>query len=117
MPLGYDTRIGDTTFTLSGGQQQLVGLARAIYQQPALLILDEPNSHLDEHGEANLLTTLSRLRDQGKTIVVVSHRAGILKIADRLLIMKDGEVAHLGPRDAVIAELNNSRLMPETQAA
>ena len=106
LPHGYDTHIEDANGALSGGQRQLVGLARAMYGEPAILVLDEPNSHLDEHGEASLLHALQMLRSRGKTIVLVSHRAGILKITDRLLILKHGEIAHYGPRDAVLAALN-----------
>lgn len=117
LPQGYDTRLDESAAVLSGGQRQLVGLARAIYQQPGLLLLDEPNAHLDEHGEANLLNSLQQLRQQGCAIVVVSHRAGILKIADRLMIMNNGEVAHNGPRDAVVAKLNQERQQLNAAAA
>jgi ATP-binding cassette subfamily C exporter for protease/lipase len=109
LPNGYDTKIEDAGAVLSGGQRQLVGLARALYGQPAILVLDEPNSHLDEHGETCLLNALLALRNRGKTIVLVSHRAGILKITDRLLILKHGEIAHYGPRDAVLATLNQKK--------
>ncbi len=109
LPHGYDTRIEDASGVLSGGQRQLVGLARAMYGEPAILVLDEPNSHLDEHGEASLLHALQMLRSRGKTIVLVSHRAGILKITDRLLILKHGEIDHYGPRDAVLSALNQAK--------
>jgi len=105
---GYNTKIAESG-VLSGGQRQLLGFARAIYGEPALLLLDEPNSHLDEHGEASLLACLRNLRQQGKTIVLVSHRSSILKITDQLLIMKGGEIAHYGPRDSVMAELQQAR--------
>jgi len=117
LPHGYDTKINESVGVLSGGQRQLLGLARAIYKQPALLLLDEPNSHLDEHGEANLLTTLLNLKKQGKAIVLVSHRSSILKITDQLLIMEGGKVAHYGPRDSVMAEINKSRQQLTAQAA
>jgi len=117
LPQGYDSRINESAAILSGGQRQLLGLARAIYRQPALLLLDEPNSHLDEHGEANLVTTLLRLKQEGKAIVLVSHRSSILKITDQLLILQNGEVAHYGTRDAVVAELNHARQLLAAQAA
>jgi ATP-binding cassette subfamily C exporter for protease/lipase len=117
LPQGYDSRINESAAILSGGQRQLLGLARAIYRQPALLLLDEPNSHLDEHGEANLLTALLRLKQEGKAIVLVSHRSSILKITDQLLILQNGEVAHYGTRDAVVAELNHARQLLAAQAA
>lgn len=116
LPQGYDTKIADSG-VLSGGQRQLLGLARAIYREPALLLLDEPNSHLDEHGEASLLTSLVNLRQKGKAIVLVSHRSSILKITDQLLIMKSGEIAHYGPRDSVMAELQQARQQLAAQAA
>lgn len=109
LPHGYDTRIEDANGVLSGGQRQLVGLARALYGEPAVLVLDEPNSHLDDQGEASLINALQMLRSRGKTIVLVSHRAGILRITDRLLILNRGEIAHYGPRDAVLATLNLER--------
>lgn len=117
LPQGYDTRITESAAVLSGGQCQLLGLARAIYRQPALVLLDEPNSHLDEHGEVSLLATLLKLKQQGKTIVLVSHRSSILKITDQLLIMRNGEIAHYGPRDTVIAEMNHIRQLLAAQAA
>ncbi|MCB5187939.1 type I secretion system permease/ATPase [Methylobacillus caricis] len=117
LPQGYDTRLDDANAVLSGGQRQLLGFARAIYQQPAVIVLDEPNSHLDEHGEASLLAALVLLKNQGKTIVVISHRSNILKITDTLLIMGNGEIVHHGPRDEVIAELNQARQKLASKAA
>jgi len=117
LPQGYDTKINDSVGALSGGQRQLLGFARAIYRQPALLLLDEPNSHLDEHGEASLLASLLSLKAQGKAIVLVSHRSSILKITDQLLIMDEGRVAHYGSRDSVLAEINKSRQQFTAQAA
>ncbi len=117
LPSGYDTKINDSGSDLSGGQRQLIGLARAFYQKPSILVLDEPNSHLDEHGETSLLGAITSLRNQGKTIVIVSHRNSILKIADTLLIMKNGEIAHYGSRDEVAAELNQAREILASQAA
>ena len=106
LPQGYDSPITESSAVLSGGQRQLLGLARAIYRQPAVVLLDEPNSHLDEHGEASLLASLLSLKQQGKTIVLVSHRSRILKITDQLLILQDGATLHYGPRDSVMAEMN-----------
>ncbi|PKO25958.1 MAG: type I secretion system permease/ATPase [Betaproteobacteria bacterium HGW-Betaproteobacteria-8] len=117
LPLGYDTRVDNSAANLSGGQRQLIGLARAFYRKPAILVLDEPNSHLDEHGEASLLSAITAMKSQGKAIVIISHRHNILKIADRLLIMKNGEIAHYGSRDEVAAELNQAGEIPASQAA
>jgi ATP-binding cassette subfamily C exporter for protease/lipase len=117
LPLGYDTRIDDSGSDLSGGQRQLIGLARAFYQKPSILVLDEPNSNLDEHGEASLLSAITAMKAEGAAIVIISHRTNILKSADRLLLMKNGEIAHYGSRDEVTAELNQSRKPLATQAA
>ena len=106
MPQGYDTRIDEFGLPLSGGQRQLVGLARAIYQEPNIIVLDEPNANLDEFGEAHLLNILQALKSKNKTIVVISHRSGLLKITDDLLILKNGQIAQYGPRDAGVAYLN-----------
>lgn len=106
LPQGYDTRLDEQGLSLSGGQRQLLGLARAIYREPALLVLDEPNASLDEFGEAKLMQLLQVLKEKQTTIVVVSHRSGVLKITDDLLVLKRGEVIHHGPRDAGIVYLN-----------
>ncbi len=106
LPQGYDTRLDEQGLPLSGGQRQLLGLARAIYKEPALLVLDEPNASLDEFGEARLMQLLQALKTLNTTIVVISHRSGVLKITDDLLVLKRGEVLHHGPRDAGIVYLN-----------
>ncbi|MFD1123301.1 type I secretion system permease/ATPase [Methylophilus flavus] len=106
LPHGYDTRLDEQGLPLSGGQRQLLGLARAIYKEPPLLVLDEPNASLDEFGEARLMELLQALKLVHTTIVVVTHRSGVLKVTDDLLILKRGEVVHHGPRDAGIAYLN-----------
>jgi ATP-binding cassette, subfamily C, bacterial exporter for protease/lipase len=106
LPQGYDTRLDEQGLPLSGGQRQLLGLARAIYKEPALLVLDEPNASLDEFGEARLMQLLQAFKEMQTTIVVVSHRSGVLKVTDDLLVLKRGEVLHHGPRDAGIVYLN-----------
>ncbi|WP_245652571.1 type I secretion system permease/ATPase [Methylophilus rhizosphaerae] len=106
LPQGYDTRLDEQGLPLSGGQRQLLGLARAIYKEPALLVLDEPNASLDEFGEAMLMQLLQAFKQLQTTIVVISHRAGVLKVTDDLLVLKRGEVVHHGPRDAGIVYLN-----------
>ena len=104
-PKGYDTPIGEAGSLLSGGQKQRIGLARAVYGDPAVLVLDEPNANLDDAGEAALLRTVQQLKAAGKTIFLVTHRPGIVNIADRILILQDGQLRMDGPRDAVIAAL------------
>lgn len=108
-PKGYDTRVGQGGAFLSGGQRQRVGLARALYGNPAVVVLDEPNANLDDAGENALLQAVELLKKQGKTVVLISHRPGVLKVADRLVIMQDGQVVASGPRDGVLAKLNELR--------
>jgi ATP-binding cassette subfamily C exporter for protease/lipase len=105
LPEGYESRIGDEGCFLSGGQRQRVGLARAIYDEPRFVVLDEPNSSLDEAGERVLLQTLQMLKSKGTTLIIITHRTSVLPIADAMLILRDGLVAAFGPRDEVLAAL------------
>lgn len=104
LPNGYDTVISSTSGALSGGQRQRVGLARALYGSPAMVVLDEPNSNLDEAGEKSLAETITRLKEEGVTLFVISHRSNVLRNMDKLLVMKDGQVSMFGPRDEVLAQ-------------
>jgi len=108
-PMGYDTRVGAAGAFLSGGQRQRIGLARALYGNPMLLVLDEPNANLDDEGENALLNSVQLLKNQGKTVVLISHRPGVIKVADRLVILESGRVVASGPRDAVLAALQKQR--------
>ncbi len=107
-PKGYDTNIGDEGCFLSGGQRQRVGLARAIYGTPKLVVLDEPNSSLDEQGEAALAATLQELKAKGVTVIVVTHRTNVLQFADLMLVMQEGAVRLFGPRDEVLRALQRA---------
>ncbi len=106
LPNGYDTPIGATSGVLSAGQRQRVGLARALYDNPRLIILDEPNSNLDEQGERELLSSLRQMKELGSTTIVVTHRTSILSLVDKLLVMKDGLGVRFGDRDLVLKEMN-----------
>lgn len=96
-PQGYDTPLGVNGSSLSGGQRQRIALARAIYGDPALVVLDEPNSNLDDAGEIALIKVVRNLKQRGKTVVIVSHRSNIVAAADRLMILKDGQIVAFGP--------------------
>lgn len=105
LPKGYDTEIGPAGMALSGGQRQRVALARAVYKRPAVVILDEPDANLDAEGEQALREAVARLRGAQTTLIVVSHRRTLLADADRLMVMKEGAVALLGPTAQVTARL------------
>ncbi|MBU3646610.1 MAG: type I secretion system permease/ATPase [Limnohabitans sp.] len=95
-PKGYDTPMGEAGGMLSGGQRQRVGLARAIYGSPAMVVLDEPNANLDDVGEAALIKTVQDLREQGRTVFMVVHQRNILSVADRVLVLNEGEIKQFG---------------------
>lgn len=97
LPQGYNTRIGESGRGLAGGQRQRIGLARAIYRTPSLVLLDEPNAHLDNESEQRLLETLGALRRRGATVVIVSHASSVLTVADHILLLRDGVVQGFGP--------------------
>lgn len=105
LPDGYDTVIGSDGVNLSGGQRQRIGLARAIYGNPRLIVLDEPNSNLDDVGERALGVALQKIKETGATVFIVSHRPNILTRLDRILVMAGGTISLYGERDRVIAEL------------
>jgi len=102
LPEGYDTMIGANGGALAGGQRQRIALARALYGKPRLIVLDEPNSNLDDTGEAALRSALGRLKEQGTTVVVITHRPNILFGVDKILVMKDGQVADIGPAEMIM---------------
>ena len=109
LPDSYDTLLGEDGARLSGGQRQRVALARAIYGWPKFVLLDEPNSSLDEAGEKSLLETLLELKRRGSTTIIITHRTSVLPAADKILILRDGQLAGFGPRDEVLAALNKAR--------
>lgn len=108
-PKGYDTPIGEAGNLLSGGQRQRIGLARAIYGNPQLIVLDEPNAHLDEAGELALNRMLAQLKAKGRTVFLISHRPTAWQVADRILTLRDGHVIADGAREAVLDEQKGLR--------
>ncbi|MBW6392395.1 type I secretion system permease/ATPase [Billgrantia antri] len=108
LPEGYETRLGVADGALSRGQRQRVGLARALYGDPVLVVLDEPNANLDDAGERALAQTLRRLKEEGVTLFVVSHRRGILEGVDKLLVLDRGRMRLFGPAHEVMARLAGS---------
>ncbi|WP_158914668.1 type I secretion system permease/ATPase [Caulobacter sp. S45] len=105
LPEGYETMLGAAGRGLSAGQLQRIALARALFDEPRVVILDEPNSHMDAEGEMLLGQTLARLKAKGVTVFVVAHRAGILGGVDKLMIIRGGQVAAFGPREQVMNDL------------
>jgi ATP-binding cassette subfamily C protein/ATP-binding cassette subfamily C protein EexD len=105
LPNGYETEIGDSGQYLSGGQRQLIGLARAMFGRPKLVVLDEPNSNLDGDSEAALTQALERLKAQDTTVILVSHRPTLVQGVDKVLLLKDGAMEMFGPRAEVLKRL------------
>lgn len=105
LPQGYDTMLGDGGAGLSGGQAQRIGLARALYGDPVLVVLDEPNANLDDSGEQALLAALDDLRGRGKSVVLITHRTSIIGATTKLLLLKDGAAQLFGPTGQVLAAL------------
>lgn len=105
LPQGYNSPVGRDGAMLSGGQRQRVGLARALYGKPVFVVLDEPNSSLDEAGDAALANAIATLKQLGTTFVVMTHRTSVLGVADKMLIMREGAQQAFGPRDEVLAAL------------
>jgi ATP-binding cassette subfamily C exporter for protease/lipase len=108
LPEGYDTRLGIEGARLSGGQRQRVGLARAFYGNPSFIVLDEPNSSLDEAGEQALVQAVAARQAQGTCFVLITHRTNILSVCSHMLVLRDGLQQAFGPRDDIIAALNKA---------
>ncbi|CAN7560202.1 type I secretion system permease/ATPase [Phenylobacterium sp. LjRoot225] len=102
---GYDTEVGDGGVVLSVGQRQRVGLARAMLADPAFIVLDEPNASLDAEGEVALMSAIETMKANGATVVIISHKVGVFRVADKLLALRDGRMELFGGRDAVLARL------------
>jgi ATP-binding cassette subfamily C protein len=105
LPEGYQTQIGDNGAVLSSGQRQRIALARALYRNPFIVVLDEPNSNLDQEGDAALTTALLGIRGRGGIAVVVAHRPSALASVDTLMVMRDGTAQMIGPKDAILDKI------------
>ncbi|MGK6319450.1 type I secretion system permease/ATPase [Sphingomonas sp. DT-204] len=119
LPGGYDHQLKLGGRGLSAGQAQCIGLARAVYGDPAILLLDEPNAHLDGEGDAALVSALAALKAEGRTVLVVSHKLGILPVIDKIVVLRDGRVEMFGLRDELLPKIapQNVRRMPAQAAA
>ena len=109
LPKGYETRIGQGGVVLSGGQRQRIALARAIFGNPALLVLDEPNASLDEAGDEALFAALRELRKERRTVFVISHRMNVLQLADQIIVMEAGDLKLFAPRHEVLKAVERTR--------
>lgn len=109
LPGGYDGRVGDAGRSLSGGQRQRVALARALYGTPRVLILDEPNASLDHEGEKALQDAIVAVKKLGMTVIVISHRTGLLSVVDKVAIMADGIVVRFDAPNVVFAAQMQAR--------
>ncbi|MDN4035480.1 type I secretion system permease/ATPase [Massilia sp. YIM B02443] len=116
LPKGYDTPLGDGGAGLSGGQKQRLGLARAMYGDPALMVLDEPNSNLDEVGEHALVQAVLDMRRRGRTVVLITHRTSIIGATNKLLLLRDGVAQAFGPTEQVMAALQEANQKAQAQA-
>jgi ABC-type protease/lipase transport system fused ATPase/permease subunit len=105
MPKGYETDVGEGGMVLSAGQRQRVGLARSMLGDPAFVVLDEPNASLDAEGEEALMRAIEAMKAKGATVVIISHKPGIFRSADKLLVLREGRIDLFGPRDQVMQRL------------
>jgi ATP-binding cassette subfamily C exporter for protease/lipase len=108
--------IGEGGTALSAGQRQRIGLARAVYGEPALVVLDEPNSNLDDVGEVALMQAVRALKQRGRSVILITHRPRILGDVDKLLLLVEGVMQAFGPRDEVLKHMADRRPAAGTQA-
>jgi ATP-binding cassette subfamily C protein len=116
LPRGYETQIGEGGVNLSGGHRQRIALARALYGDPSLLVMDEPSSNLDTEGDKALLNSLRRLKEKGRTVIVISHRQETLRTVDKILCLQNGTVALFGASKDVLARLGQPVAVPSIAA-
>lgn len=115
-PLGYETPINRGSFSLSGGQRQRIALARALYQDPQLIVLDEPNSNLDNDGENALVLALQALKARGATAIIIAHRPHVIHYVDTIIVLNDGKIQFSGPREEILAKLREFAQMSNLQS-
>jgi ATP-binding cassette subfamily C protein PrsD len=117
LPEGYSTRIGEGGTSLSAGQRQRIGLARAVFGNPFLIVLDEPNANLDAEGEIALTTAVQTLRAKGCIVIVVSHRTSSLAALNMAMVLYEGRAVAFGPREEVFARVSRGAVVPAFAAA
>ena len=117
LPRGYDTLIEEGGGNLSGGHRQRIGLARALYGNPALVVLDEPSSNLDMEGDLALGAGLVKLKEMGCTVIVISHRPATLNSVDKIVMIQTGMVRLFGTRNEVLAKLGQPAPVPAQVAS
>ena len=116
LPNGYDTAIGEGGEALSGGQRQRVALARALYGDPFLVVLDEPNSNLDNDGEGALRQAITNLKTRGAIVVLIAHRPSVLAVCDHILVLANGEQKDCGSRDEIMQRMTRPVAAPPAAA-
>jgi ATP-binding cassette, subfamily C, type I secretion system permease/ATPase len=112
LPNGYDTPIGEGGEALSGGQRQRIALARALYGDPFLIVLDEPNSNLDNEGEMALRQAIANLKTRGAIVVLIAHRPSVLAVCDHILVLANGEQKDFGSRDEIMQKMTRPVAAP-----
>jgi ATP-binding cassette subfamily C protein len=109
LPRGYETVIGDSLYSLSAGQRQRIGLARALFGNPRFMVLDEPNASLDADGDGALLTAIETARQERTIVIVISHKPSVMSVADKVMVLRDGSIDMYGPRDEILREVSPRR--------
>lgn len=113
---GYETVINSSAFKLSGGQRQRIALARALYKNPQLIVLDEPDSNLDNEGEQALKKAIAALKQRKATTILIAHRSSLVQHVDRIIILNEGQIQSEGPRDQIISRLKKIAQLQSEQS-